>query len=106
MDATGYAYLVLAVFLFAGVLTAIHFLTRGAPRLTMLVVGAVLFFGTMAASGSLRTTRLGLLVTGVLSLSGFVTMIIGIFRLFRRERKHPSGTPAAQGDDGHGKADL
>jgi hypothetical protein len=100
MDASGYAYLILAVLLFAAVLTAIHFLTKDTPRLTTLLVGAALFFGTMVAGGSMRASRFGTIVAGVLQLSGFVTMIIGVFRLFRRQQADPavgSETPQDKG---------
>jgi hypothetical protein len=88
MDTTGKMYLAILVASVVGAVVAFWFISRKAPRGTLLAVGVLLWVaGRSIASQRVREMQL---VSGICTLSGIIGALLGLFDVLRRRKEKES----------------
>ncbi|HUG10904.1 MAG TPA: hypothetical protein VMM36_07815 [Opitutaceae bacterium] len=84
MDTTGKVYIAITVIVLIGMIVAFWFISRSAPRGTLLIVGIILWVVGQQVSGIAdREMRF---LGGVCALAGFMGVLLGLFDVFRKKK--------------------
>jgi len=91
MDTFGKIYIALSIAVLIGLLFLFSFISRRAPKGTLLAVGVGLWILGQALSGvPVREVR-G--ISGLCTLSGFIGGLLGIFDLVRKQKEPATAQP-------------